>query len=431
MFRLARWFVICAIALGGCTTVDPLDQRGETVNRNATDYANDATLLNIVRATLSEPLTFITITGLDGTQSATGNLGLPTFTLGPHLASSPRNFGIGPNSLSRTNSNTFHISVVDDPGSYAALLSPVNPAMIAFFMRQGYSRALLFFLLTDELRQVKVDGNGNVTGLIGDYVNNPNDAAQFGPFITKMANLLNEGLVAQLDVTATPSGHVLPPSKLCIDPYAPRVAFAPQVAKVVATTPATDPALCENAPWIEAQPATAAAADSGGGKGDVTGLGVARDGSLWAELNGQNKLVRISPNGKVTTVTLAAVKPTAPPKATAPAPAVAYQFLDAQHNHYQIFLRSTYGAYNYIGAYLNHPIDNLLTPDASGSGAMIEIQPGSAVGCFAQVEYRDVHYCVPANANHSKRLFALLHQLQQIQTAPSNAPTTLTVVPVP
>jgi hypothetical protein len=53
--------------------------------------------------------------------------------------------------------------------------------------------------------------------------------------------------------------------------------------------------------------------------------------------------------------------------------------------------------------------------------------------CFAQAEHRGTYYCycVPNRANRTKRLFTLLHQLQQLSTAPSNVPTTLTVTTVP
>jgi hypothetical protein len=39
---------------------------------------------------------------------------------------------------------------------------------------------------------------------------------------------------------------------------------------------------------------------------------------------------------------------------------VAYPVVDQENRHYQLFMRSTYGAYNYIGALLseNTDIDN-------------------------------------------------------------------------
>src|SRR5690348_3067412 len=128
-YELKRASVImCLVSLSllGCTSFDPLDNRAENFNLSATDYSNNAILLNVIRASLLEPLTFVTITSVDGTGSASGNLGLPTISFGPHLSTSPRAFSFGPNSATRSNSNTFHVSVVNDPASFTALLAPVN-----------------------------------------------------------------------------------------------------------------------------------------------------------------------------------------------------------------------------------------------------------------------------------------------------------------
>ena len=86
-------------------------------------------------------------------------------------------------------------------------------------------------------------------------------------------------------------------------------------------------------------------------------------------------------------------------------------------------------SYDYIGAMLrnNTDIDNLQPDGAGNNTGMVRVIPSG--DCFASVSYRNVHYCVPVDAGRTKRLFALLHQLQQLNTAPSNTPTTLTIVP--
>jgi len=223
---LWRFLAVALIGLltEACTNFDPLDQTGEQVNRAETDYANDATLLNVVRASMSESPTFVTITGLDGTASATGSLGFGGFTLGPHVHTAPHSFLLGADSFQRSNSNTVHMSVVDDPASFVALSSPVNPAVIAFFVRQGFAPAMLFFMLVDEVDEMQLGNDGKTTNAVAHkYVNRRLDKT-YGDFLSVMGTLLNEGLTAQLDVTATPSGRSLPPSRLCIDPSGPRPA---------------------------------------------------------------------------------------------------------------------------------------------------------------------------------------------------------------
>jgi streptogramin lyase len=150
---------------------------------------------------------------------------------------------------------------------------------------------------------------------------------------------------------------------------------------------------------------------------------VAPTGVLWAALGNQNAILRIDPDGSAKEFPLPA-KTSKPPSAGL----AAFEFDDIDGKHYQLFTRSTYGAYDYIGAILrnNADIQNLL-PDGAGYRGMVRVAPSG--DCFAKVAYRNVQYCVPEDASRTKRLFALLHQLQQLNTAPSNTPTTLTIVP--
>ena len=429
--RLGRLVVGMALVLASsaCTAFDPLDNTGETLNRNTTDYANDAVLLNVVRSKLQEPLSFISITSITGSSSISGSLGFSGFTLGPTKAAPTYVFG--PNSASRANSNTFNVSVVDDPASFAALLAPVNPALLAFFINQGYPRELLFFLFTDRLRQVEEDAKGNVSRVVAEYFNDPdqNNPSVFGQFISTMSTLLNLGLVAEIDITSTPTGRALPPSKLCIDPAFKPPAFS-QGARRPPPPPANSPALCENTPWIVSRSAGAAAAGSGSsGGGSVSSMVATRDGTLWAALGASNEIVRITPNGRMNSFSLPS--PPKPSRRPATPGLAAFEFDDGQGHHFQLFTRSTYGAYNYIGALLrNHTdIDNLLQPDSSSYRGIIQMVR-SGPDCFAEIRYHGEPYCVPSDAVRTKRIFALLHQLQQLNTAPSNAPAAITTIPV-
>lgn len=443
--------------LVGCTTFSPMDQTGQTVNRDATDYANDAVLLNLARSKLFEPLTFITITGLDGTSSATGSIGLPSVVFGPALL---KNYTFGSNSVGRTNSNTFHASVVDDRESFAALLAPINPALIASFIQQGYPRELIFFLVTSRIRQVNYDCDGSdqaknlncygtVTGVAKEWLNEPDVQGKFQDFQSIMTSLLLEGLTAETDVTTLPAFGSLPPNKLCIDsiiepPYYAKETFIPAGSR-------SD--TCEHASWIQAknaggQSSTPGAADSSGNDNPAT-IAVGPDHSLWMVQSDKGKITRIAPNatGDLTSKTFS-YAPNAKKTARAefgPLTAFPLNALLTDRAtgikstlHFQLSFRSTYGVYAYIGAIMRtHDFANLLPPDASNYGGIAHINVSNYSGadgtsaCFSNVTYRRAYYCVPEEANGTKRLFSLLQQLQQLNTAPSNAPTTLTVTPVP
>jgi len=391
------------LALQGCTSFDPLDQRSETVNRNATDYANDAILLNVVRASLSEPISFVSFTGYTGTQGATASVGLPSFTLGPNVKNT---YTFGANTVSRNNSNVVTMSAVDDPKSFAALAAPLNPAILATLVNQTDPdlRVLLFFLSVSEIREMQVDAKGNETGVVlRALFNNPSDP-KWGEFVGVMASLLYEGLVARIDLNQFAAGGNFPPSQLCIDPFQRPPPFIQgpisERERQIVQAAQQSPALCQNpkAKWVQPQ---AAKSDNSASPSNPPPAG----------------------KGK------SAAKPAV---TTPPSHLVGYPLLDLKNKHYEIFMRSTYGIYNYIGALLNskRDVDNLQTVDPSGSGGFVNIRRGNNNGnCFAEIEYRDVLYCVPDTATNTKNLFTVLHQLQNLQTAPSNTGTPLLTIP--
>ena len=246
-----------------------------------------------------------------------------------------------------------------------------------------------------------------------------------------MATLLRWGLTAEIDITATPAGRALPFSKFCMDPSLPLPDFALE-AGPGPPRPANSSGLCQNASWITTRNAAPSGSSTGGNSGGensgatggVTAMTVDPTGVLWAILGNQN-IVRIAPDGSSKEFQF-------PPKTSKPPSAAlaAFEFDDGYGHHYQLLTRSTYGVYNYVGAILrNKPLDiDNLQPDNEKYRGIVRIVFSDG-DCFAAVGYRNMQYCVPTDANNTKKLFALLHQLQQLNTAPSNTPTTLTIVP--
>ena len=213
-------FLIVGAVLAACAIIDTFDDRAETYNRSAARYANTAEFLNVIRASRFEPLNFVTFSSATGHNTLSGNLGLPSVTLGPGQTAVQHTYTFGPNSTTRSAQNDFILTNVDDPGSYAALMTPVNPAVIGFFIEQGYPRELLFFLLIDQIKVSDLKGS-NV-----EYDrNNPEDPS-FSNFGGWIADLLIAGLTAQIDARAIPSAQVIPTYKFCIDAGLPSPIFA-------------------------------------------------------------------------------------------------------------------------------------------------------------------------------------------------------------
>jgi len=252
-----------------------------------------------------------------------------------------------------------------------------------------------------------------------------------------------------------PTGRALPLSRLCMDSALEPPAFAANSAAARTDKNAAQSVdTCESEDWIQTQgggPATAASPSSTAGSSGAAGgtvITAGADNSLWVVLGNQNKVVRITHDADGTLSSSQAIALPSAPKSPKPGPYVAYQFhyvtADSCRCHittrtFQLFMRSTYGVYNYVGGLLRYDTDivNLLPNDKSGSGRVIRVlktpslNQAADLGCFAEVNYRRVRYCVPNSSDETKRIFALLHELQQLNTAPSNSPTTLTTVSTP
>lgn len=414
----------------GCTTYQPTDQSAEAINRDTTDYNNLATLLNIIRASRAEPLGFFTVAAINTTDSATANLGLPSIIFGPNLPTTPRQFIFGPNSVSRMGNNTVTFAPIDDPASYVALLAPVNPAIIGFLINQGYPREQLFFLFVDRLRMVDKYGTARY------YINNPGNDTEFRDFGEKLADLLVSGLTAEVDANAVPNTHPLPASKLCFDPALPKPVYyttRPVLAHYRIT--------CDNAPWMEAPPPPAVPAKPQAL--ETAGLSTCDVGEAREEEKSKPRepaLAKSKPTGRAAgksaqasgtaTATAAEAKQMEPPAAKSE-PTAAYSFVDTQGNKVEVYLRSTYGVYQYLGQLLRAnngqgtDIDNLLDPTGK-TGSLLRITHDTG-DCFVQTDYRDVHYCVPNYAISTKAEFTLLRQLVALNATPTNVPATTIV----
>jgi hypothetical protein len=433
------------MCVAGCATFPPEDGRVGEINKSAGSYADQAILLNVIRAERYEPLSFVTVTGLDGTNSLQGSLGFGGFTLGPHPVTVMRDFLLGPDSISRTGSNTFHVSVVDDPASYVALMSPVTPATTAFFINQGYPRELLFFLMVDHLRKTTPGPDGG-PAKVEVFRNDPSQPEEFGKFIGEMSTMLARGLTAEIDVTSVPSGRAMPKSALCFDASLPPPAFLNEAA---GRPPADEP--CKDAKWIEADQSSSAVSGGAAGSGAQSGKGgsptpggdassasppliSASDGSLWVWLSDGNKVRHLTPGKPPEDFVIPAPKAPTPPKPSAPL--TSFPLNAAGGVTYEVYTRSVFGIYAYLGALgrgngdRRTDIDNLLPKDGSNYGGILNIIERGTT-CFTQISYEDRNYCVPSDANNTKFVFNLLHQLQELNTAPSNAPTTLTVTTIP
>ena len=166
---------LLAGALGACAVVDPVDNRYDTVSRSLAKARNESIFLNLVRASHDYPLSFTVVANVTPSLTNTTSLALPSFLLGPRFPALPttvdRDVVFGNTTAGNTTavSTNFNVSTQETSAFYQGFLKPIDLQTLNYFIRQGYSRELLFWLFTDSF-QLNKGGN-----LYGYHYDPPDD----------------------------------------------------------------------------------------------------------------------------------------------------------------------------------------------------------------------------------------------------------------
>jgi hypothetical protein len=406
--------VLLAATLGACAAIDStVAPRYDTVSRSIAQARNESILLNIVRASHDYPLSFSTVSQVIPQLTNTTTMGLPSFLEGPNPGCLPATGAVrcltppsspardiifgNQNNLSNAVSvqTQFNLSTQETKEFYNALLRPVDLYVLDYFIRQGYSRELLFWLFMDSV-EVTVGGR-----TIGFQYNPPYDY----------------GCPEQ------------DPRKRCFRE------------------------------WIELATITGLSVDqhtesSGGGKGDKSLSRFCFDAILARR--GQAAMQQASP-GRLEELQAKYVDPGTlgllSPKCGSPWPKLDSEeaATDTLKFHvgplqFALLPRSAYGIYQFLGRILREAGRGAL--DDSQIPAYLrrdELQPelksvaedhkllnvvlnDSSGGCFAETRFIDGYYCVPEEGSaNTKRIFGLLAQLLALQTSASDLAITPTV----
>ena len=182
--------VLLACLAGACALTDPVDYRYDNIGRSLAVARNEAIFLNIVRASHDYPLAFTTISQVTPSMTNTTSFALPSFMEGPGSirfnppsgaatgvlstfpSSSPFRDVIFGNTTASNNtavSSNFNVATQETSAFYIGFLKPIDLQTLDYFIRQGYSRELLFWLFADTV-ELKA-GNR----LLGMRYDPPND----------------------------------------------------------------------------------------------------------------------------------------------------------------------------------------------------------------------------------------------------------------
>jgi hypothetical protein len=142
----------CALFLGGCALIDAsLSDRVLQLNASLDRSSNDTILANIIRASYYQPLSFVGVSKVNGSQSVSLVNGLPTITFGPHQTVTQHQFIFGSNTLNNQASGNFDVAPLATKDFAKGVSVDITLAELSVLLKQGIPRDLLYSLAIDSI----------------------------------------------------------------------------------------------------------------------------------------------------------------------------------------------------------------------------------------------------------------------------------------
>ncbi|UCF50917.1 MAG: hypothetical protein JSV48_15155 [Bradyrhizobium sp.] len=419
---LFRYCVIVSVSLflGACAVMDyQLEPRAGVINHQTDNARNNEILLNIVRASYSQPLNFVPISKTSGTQSTDLKVGLPTFTLGPAQTITQKQFAFAGNSWENSSNGSFDSVPLASHDFYANMMSPIALETANALIHMGYSRELV---LNTMIASIRVEGGGDVREFRNDPFGEPGPdtcpetGEHYGP---QPVGLLNASLYApqRLNaITAKCEYH--------------RFQFLMQAGMAwglnVQVTSVPNPAYTSDA----VKQAKAAGKDAPSKTISQAQLcfdpAFARDDQKSIVMTFPDRCGSTSLDKKGTTTNQQVLRvrfgsgPRVSPELT-----------------FTLKIRSTFSAFSYFGhmvrSYPTTPT-RLYWPDRTVNSndpwdlQVLTISKAPSVGCFASTYLNAEFFCVPSDAGETtEQVFSMLSQLVALSTTTGSLPSTLEV----
>jgi hypothetical protein len=409
----------CLLALlADCTLMDyQLEPRAGVINHQTDNARNNEILLNIIRASYSQPLNFVPISKASGTQTTDLKVGLPTFTLGPFQTLMEKQFQFAGNTWDNSSNGSFDSAPLATHDFYTNMMSPIPLETASALIHMGYSRELVLNTIIAAIRvenpsQIQeyrnnpfgepdaatcseadqfYGPNGHLNGSpYAPEIRQPNlDTCEYHVFQFYLQAAMNWGFNIQVKTTPNPaytpdavkqakgSGKDPPPktiseAQFCFDP-----AFAkPGWNAFVKTLPDRCGAVS-----LEKKPPT----------------------------TNQQSLTVVFQNGKNKSVAMT----------------------------FTVIIRSSFAAFSYFGhvlrAYATTPVrlywpDRSIGTDDVRNMQILAVSQAPVTSCFANAYLNGAFYCVPTDAGDTtKQVFSMLSQLVALNTTTGSLPTTLSV----
>ena len=419
MLKSARILVLAALSLtlSACVSAGSLATRGTSIDEGVGAMANRGILLNLARASRSEPLYFVSIGTIQAQGSTDLRLGAPAFTEGASLPTVARQVIAGGTStfLDNTINTNFQMGVFNTQTFYEGMLQPLGLNDIDLLLHQGFSREMVFYLVIEKAEVTPCPLQPGTDPCI--LYNDPSNPSYL-MFQGAIEAAMEHGLVTE--VPQNTDSYVAP----------------------------TDPATDQGAAGAQAQKHEAVEQVAAQSSGDV-GKGGKIDFVLRpqadepkAQLCFERALSTVAAKKEFDQLTAEKKPPfycgTGHKRGSAP---LTVRLFDNRDYQIVVTTRSIYGIFDYLGAVMNEPakqqpvlVDYKVPSEVTPVGPLLTVTSSGAfgIGCFTAVNYGGKTYCVPQDtAQTTKQVFNVLSALVALKQSPGDLPASQAVLIAP
>jgi hypothetical protein len=426
------------LATVACTVIDDsLSPRVSTLNSAIDRATNDAILTNIVRASRLEPLTFVAISKVGGSQQAALTTGLPSFHFGPDLTSTQKQFSFANNSLNQNAAGSFDVAPLAGRDFTKGLMLPLSMQEIELLIRQGLPRELLFNLIFESIDFIDCDLKTVPTTRIDNEFCPAEDYKPTARTCTgKFVSITGKGASRDVTIVDIVDEQHKQRNKVKSNPTLPAILKGLAYYGLnVESRPEVDP-------FVNRETRDSRESAGGSAKGKVELLptvvnsrfcfdqGNRADfkhspewycGTEWYFDTKSVSKTAIDPNRQSALFYDQVIDYCPPGK------------LDAiQIKNVRLNIRSIYAIFRFLGTQLvsgdPSPLKVPIVNGGKKTYPLLHVEQGRSRSCFASIQLGAENYCVPEDGSPAtKMVFSVLAQLIALKTQPGDLPFTPTV----
>src|SRR5580658_7883161 len=209
--QMRWWFVrvatICLpMLLGGCLAFGDIDRRATQFDQGVGSFQNRAILLNLARASLKEPMYFVSVGPANAQGLEDFRASMPSFEEGPKLTPTLHAYTFSPSGSTYIDNQTYtnaQMNVFSTHDFYQGFMEPLSLEEVDLLLRQGYPRELIFYLTIAKAKITPLGADFKPNGQPYYIYNDPNgDPSNYREFAGHIKLAMEAGLTTDVAAPA-------------------------------------------------------------------------------------------------------------------------------------------------------------------------------------------------------------------------------------